>query len=178
MHPTRFIRLCLFAGLLLTAGALSSAPQGENPAVDKVFAEFTKPGSPGCALGVYRDGRIIYERGYGLANLEENVPITPQTVFDIGSTSKQFTAASILLLEKQGKLSVHDDIRKFIPEIPVYGAPITILNLLNHTSGLRDYLTLFGLSGINLDGVTTDDDALAIIASQKKLNFAPGSEYL
>ncbi|HTQ84993.1 MAG TPA: serine hydrolase domain-containing protein [Candidatus Solibacter sp.] len=171
--------LCLALALpLLAAGLSQAARQPENSAVDRVFAEFTKPGSPGCALGVYRDGKIIYAKGYGLANLEQSVPITPQTVFDIGSTSKQFTAASILLLEKQGKLSVHDDIRKFIPEIPGYGTPITILNLLNHTSGLRDYLTHFGLAGINLDGVTTDDDALAIIARQKKLNFAPGSEYL
>jgi CubicO group peptidase (beta-lactamase class C family) len=111
-------------------------------AVDEVFADLTKPGSPGCALGVYRDGAIIYAKGYGLANLEENVPITPASVFDIGSTSKQFTAASILLLEKQGKLSVNDDVRNYIPELPDYGQKITILHLLNHTSGLRDYLTL------------------------------------
>src|SRR5208283_2926470 len=164
---------------MLLAGALSSYAQGPtDPAVDQVFADYSKPGSPGCSLGVFRDGRIIYAKGYGLANLEENVPITPQTVFDIGSTSKQFTAASILLLEKQGKLSVNDDIRKRIPELPDYGQTITILNLLNHTSGLRDYLTLMGLAGINIDSVTTDDDALAIIARQKKLNFAPGSEYL
>src|SRR5262249_39956265 len=118
------------------------------------------------------------EQGYGLANIEENVAITPKTVFDIGSTSKQFTAASILLLERQGKLSVNDDIRKYIPEIPDYGHKITILHLLNHTSGLRDYLTLFELAGINVDSVTTDDDALAIIAHQKALNFEPGSEWL
>src|SRR5579862_6942763 len=111
-------------------------------AVDEVFSDLTKPGSPGCALAVYRDGRILYSKGYGLANIEENVAITPQTVFDIGSTSKQFTAASILLLEQQGKLSVQDDIRKYVPEIPDYGHKITILNLLNHTSGIRDYLTL------------------------------------
>jgi CubicO group peptidase (beta-lactamase class C family) len=147
-------------------------------AVDEVFADLTKPGSPGCALGVYRDGAIIYAKGYGLANLEENVPITPASVFDIGSTSKQFTAASILLLEKQGKLSVNDDARKYIPELPDYGQKITILHLLNHTSGLRDYLTLMELAGINTDSVTTDEDALALITRQKALNFAPGSDWL
>jgi CubicO group peptidase (beta-lactamase class C family) len=147
-------------------------------AVDEVFADLTKPGSPGCALGVYRDGAIIYAKGYGLANLEENVPITPASVFDIGSTSKQFTAASILLLEKQGKLSVNDDVRKYIPELPGYGQKITILHLLNHTSGLRDYLTLMELAGINTDSVTTDEDALAFITRQKALNFAPGSDWL
>jgi CubicO group peptidase (beta-lactamase class C family) len=147
-------------------------------AADEIFSDLTKAGSPGCALAVARDGKILYEKGYGLANIEENVEITPQTVFDIGSTSKQFTAASILLLEKQGKLSIHDDIRKYLPEIPNYGHTITILHLLNHTSGLRDYLALFELAGVNIDSVTNDDDALAIIARQKALNFEPGSEWL
>jgi CubicO group peptidase (beta-lactamase class C family) len=89
----------------------STADQ-KTTAVDEVFEDLTKAGSPGCALGVYRDGQMLYEKGYGLANIEENVPITPRSVFDIGSTSKQFSASSILLLEKQGKLSVNDDVRK------------------------------------------------------------------
>ena len=164
----------MFAG----SGGVAKAQEKMAKAADEVFADLTKPGSPGCALAAARDGKIIYEKGYGLANIEEGVSITPQTVFDIGSTSKQFTAASILLLEKQGKLSVHDDIRKYLPEIPDYGHTITILHLLNHTSGLRDYLTLFELAGINIDGVTGDDDALAVIARQKALNFEPGSEWL
>jgi CubicO group peptidase (beta-lactamase class C family) len=147
-------------------------------AVDEVFQDLTVAGSPGCALAVYRGGQIIYEKGYGLANIEENVPISPKSVFDIGSTSKQFTATSILLLEKEGKLSVDDDVHKYIPELPDYGKKITILNLLNHTSGLRDYLTLFDIAGVNGDSVTTDEDALALITRQKGLNFAPGSEYL
>ena len=153
--------------------------QDKTPAaVDEVFADYTKPGSPGCAVGVYRNGRVIYAKGYGLANIEEDVPITPETVFDIGSTSKQFTAASILLLEKAGKLSVDDDVRKYIPELPDYGQEITIVHLLNHTSGLRDYLTLMDLAGINLESVTTDEDALELITRQKALNFAPGSDWL
>ena len=155
-----------------------AAQDKRNAAVDEVFADVAKPGSPGCALAAARGGKIIYEKGYGLANIEENVSIAPQSVFDIGSTSKQFTAASILLLERQGKLSVNDDIRKYLPEIPDYGHTVTILHLLNHTSGLRDYLTLFELAGINTDSVTTDEDALAIIANQKALNFEPGSEWL
>ena len=156
----------------------SAADEKKTAAVDEVFADLTKAGSPGCALGVYRDGKILYSKGYGLANLEESVAITPQSVFDIGSTSKQFSAASILLLEKQGKLSVNDDVRKYIPELPDYGQKITILQLLNHTSGLRDYLTLMELAGINTDSVTTDEDALGIIVRQKALNFAPGSDWL
>src|SRR6266704_2068881 len=159
----------------------SNAGTGEDKktvAGDEIFVDLTKAGSPGCAVGVYRDGKMVYSKGYGLANLEENVPVTPQSVFDIGSTSKQFTAASILLLEKQGKLSINDDVRKYIPELPDYGEKITIANLLNHTSGLRDYLTLMDLAGINTDGVTTDEDALQMIFRQKALNFAPGSDWL
>jgi CubicO group peptidase (beta-lactamase class C family) len=165
-----------FGGLYAANG--SRADEKKTAAVDEVFADLTKPGSPGCALGVYRDGKIIYANGYGLANLEENVAITPQSVFDIGSTSKQFSAASILLLEKQGKLSVNDDVRKYIPELPNYGQKITIAHLLNHTSGLRDYLTLMELAGIHIDSVTTDEDALQMIFRQKALNFAPGSDWL
>lgn len=161
------------------AGIVSE--ESSNPTVDKIFADLTKPGSPGCALGVYRDGKIVYAKGYGLANLEEDVPITPQSVFDIASVSKQFTAASIVLLERQGKLRLDDDIRKYVPELPDYssqgGGKITILQLLNHTSGLRDYGNLFPLAGIDDDDVTTDEDALGMIVRQKALNFTPGSEW-
>lgn len=174
---------CWMAVSILAVSAVGAAKAGAvedkiAAAVDEIFADLAKPGSPGCALGVYRDGKIIYAKGYGLANLEEGVPIKASSVFDIGSTSKQFTAASILLLEKQGKLSVNDDVRKYIPELPDYGKKITILQLLNHTSGLRDYLTLMELAGINTDSVTTDEDALALVFRQKALNFEPGGEWL
>jgi CubicO group peptidase (beta-lactamase class C family) len=164
-------------------GARGAGQTKTEAAVDEVFSDLTVAGSPGCALGVYREGRVIYSKGYGLANVEEGVAISPKSVFDIGSTSKQFTAASILLLEKQGKLSVNDDVRKYIPELTDYslakpGQKVTLLQMLNHTSGLRDYLVLFDLAGVNIDSVTTDEDALALIARQKSLNFAPGSEYL
>jgi CubicO group peptidase (beta-lactamase class C family) len=189
MHKRRklaggvFAALGVAAGVSLPAGVLkmthaASRQEQLSAATDEIFADVAKPGSPGCALAVAREGKLLYEKGYGFANLEQNVPITPQTVFDIGSTSKQFSASSILLLEKQGKLSINDDIRKYVPEIPDYGKKITILNLLNHTSGLRDYLTLMVLAGIPIDGVTGDDDALGIVARQKALNFEPGSEWL
>lgn len=171
-----------FTAILFFCHASSAAGKNSDEksaaAVDEVFGDLARPGSPGCALGVYRDGKIIYAKGYGLANIEENVPIAPSSVFDIGSTSKQFTAASILLLEKQGKLSVNDEVRKYLPELPDYGPKVTILHLLNHTSGLRDYLTLMELAGINTDSVTTDEDALALIHRQKALNFAPGTDWL
>jgi CubicO group peptidase (beta-lactamase class C family) len=171
--------------LFLVASTLSLAALAQTPSpasIDALFAPLTKSGSPGCALGVYRDGKIVYSKAYGLANVELQVPITPASVFDIGSTSKQFTAASILLLEKEGKLRLDDDIHKYLPELPEYPGPnggkVTILNLLNHTSGIRDYLTLFIMAGIPIDSVTTDDTALAILSRQKALNFAPGSEFL
>jgi CubicO group peptidase (beta-lactamase class C family) len=182
MQPLRKITI-LVAVALLSGGIASPRARAANDPpeakqVDAVFVDLVKPGSPGCALAVARNGKIVYEKGYGLANVEQQVFITPRTVFDIGSTSKQFTAASILLLEKEGKLSVNDEVHKYIPELPDYGKKITILNLLNHTSGIRDYLTLFELAGVYTDSVTTDEDALAIITRQKSLNFEPGSEFL
>ena len=175
-----FRRLVQVVPVLAASPAILTAQpsQPANPAVDSIFAEYDKPDSPGCALGVYRDDRIIYSRGYGMADLERKVPITPHSVFDIGSTSKQFTAASIILLAQQGKLSLADDVRKHIPELPAYQAPITINHLLHHTSGLRDYIGLMTLGGADIDDVTTEEEALASIVRQKELNFAPGAEHL
>jgi CubicO group peptidase (beta-lactamase class C family) len=149
-----------------------------NAKVDAIFAQYDKPDSPGCALGVIKDGKLVYTRGYGMANLEHNIPNGPKLIYDIGSTSKQFAAASILLLARQGKLSLDDDARKHVPELPAYQKPITIRHLLHHTSGLRDYLTLFSLAGVNFDDTTTEKDALDIIVRQKGLNFTPGDEWL
>jgi CubicO group peptidase (beta-lactamase class C family) len=178
----RFIlRLHLFFVFLMGYSQILFAqpdPDRITAAVDEVFSDVAQPGSPGCVMAVARGGKLLYAKGYGLANIEQNIPLTPESVFDIGSTSKQFSAASILLLEKQGRLSVNDDVRKYIPELPDYGKKITILHLLNHTSGLRDYLVLFDLAGVNTDSVTTDEEALALISRQKALNFDPGSEWL
>jgi CubicO group peptidase (beta-lactamase class C family) len=167
--------------ILIVSFVLSYPGRGDDKsdaAVDAVFADFAKPGSPGCSVAVARDGKLLYAKGYGVANLELDVPLSTSSVFDIGSTSKQFTAASILLLEKQGKLSINDDVRKYLPELPDYGRKISILTMLNHASGLRDYLVLFELAGENTDSVSTDEEALALIARQKALNFDPGSEWL
>ena len=128
-------------------------------------------------LGVVADGAFIYTRGYGRANLEHDVAFTPQTVFDIGSTSKQFLASSILLLAQDGKLSLDDDVRKYLPEVPDYGQPITIRHLLTHTSGLRDYITLMTLAGWQMEDVTSPAQALGVVSRQKGLDFAPGTEF-
>src|SRR4030095_14578845 len=121
------------------------APSDPRTSVDALFKDYDRTDAPGCALGVYRDGRILYAPRYGMANLELPAAITPQTVFDIGSTSKQFTAFAIHLLARDGKLSLDDDIRKWIPEVPSYSKPITIRHLLHHTSGLRDYIEVMAL---------------------------------
>jgi CubicO group peptidase (beta-lactamase class C family) len=145
--------------------------------IGEIFSNYAKVDSPGCALGVYRNGAIAYTHGYGMASLELGVPITPQTVFDIGSTSKQFTAFSMLLLQQQGKLSVDDDIRKFMPEIPDYGKRITLHHLMTHTSGIPDYAGLFDLAGVPEQNLTNDQDAVDLIVRQKALNFMPGEEW-
>lgn len=176
--PFVLVSLLLGTSVFSSQPASAADPKDLAKSVDAVFADYAKPGSPGCSLAVVRDGRIVYEKGYGLANVEHGVPIDPKrTVFDIGSTSKQFTAASVLLLAKDGKLSLDDDVHKLLPELPDYGTPITIRHLLHHTSGVRDYINLMAMGGINFEDHTTDDDALAAIARQKTLDFPPGSEH-
>jgi len=172
------LTLTVFSILFLCGlNAAQSLTPSEINKVDQIFSQYAKPDSPGCALGIYRNGAIAYSHGYGMASLELGVPITPQTVFDIGSTSKQFTAFSILLLQQQGKLSVNDDIRKFLPEMPDYGKPITLHHLMTHTSGLRDYAGLFDLAGVPEQNLTNDQDAVDLIVRQKALNFMPGEEW-
>jgi CubicO group peptidase (beta-lactamase class C family) len=182
--PTRLVAVLLAA---LAAPALPRGAAAQDAAdgrgeresrVDALFAEWARPDSPGCALGVYRDGEIHYTRGYGMADLERGVRIAPHTVFDIGSTSKQFAAASIVLLAQEGKLSLDDDVRRYVPELPAYSRPITLRQLLHHTSGLRDYIGLLTLAGSRIDDVTTAEDALDVLARQRELNFEPGAEHL
>jgi len=145
---------------------------------DAVFAEWDRPDSPGCALAVISDGEIVYSRGYGMADLEHDIPVAPETVFYIGSESKQFVAACLLLLEEQGKLSLDDDIRKYVPELPSYGAPITIRHCILHTSGLRDYFTLWSLAGVDYANFHPEMEVVDLIARQKELNFPPGEDRL
>jgi YD repeat-containing protein len=162
-----------------TAGAVPPAISSEQKTrVDRIFSELDRTTSPGCALGVIRDGVFVYERGYGMANLELGVPISPSTVFDIGSTSKQFTAMSVALLARRGRLSLDNPVRRWVSELPSWAETVTLRQLLHHTGGVRDYLELMGLAGQNFEDVSTDDDALSILARQKALNFEPGSEYL
>jgi CubicO group peptidase (beta-lactamase class C family) len=171
------ITRCLLTICLLAFAPAWLVADGQTDKVDALFAQWDNTNSPGCALAVVRDGKIVYERGYGMANLELGIPITPQSVFYIGSVSKQFVAASIGLLVQGNELSLDDDIRKYIPEMPDYGTPITIRNLIHHTSGERDYLTLLGIAGVDF-GTYHEEDVLRLITRQKELNFRPGEEFL
>lgn len=177
--PTALAVLAASAALSIARPAVSQPLSGDQrQGVDQVFAAFDKTDSPGCALAIYKSGEILYARGYGQSSLEHGVPITPQTVFDIGSTSKQFTAFAILLLERDGKLSLDDDVRKYVGELQPLDQTVTIRHLLLHTSGLRDYLTLWSLAGMKTENWTTQADAVRLVARQRHANFAPGAEWL
>ena len=166
-----------FAGLLLVAPVPSRVADPEPAAIDKIFAQYDHTNTPGCALGVFRGGQVIYSRGYGMADLNQGIPISPRTVFYIASTSKQFTAMSIALLAEQGKISLDDPIRKWVPELPAYADRITVKHLVHHTSGIRDYLGLWGMSGRSTADEIPEEVALDLIRRQKATDFEPGSRY-
>lgn len=170
-----------FAAVLTLAFLLKGPALGaqtEQQSVDRIFAAYDKAGSPGCALGVIRDGNFIYRKGYGTASLELGVPLSPESVFYMGSVSKQFTAASVVLASEQGFLSLDDNVRKYIPEIPDYGRPITLREMLHHTSGFRDVLALLALSGRDAADLHPKAELIDLVARQKALNFNPGAEFL
>jgi CubicO group peptidase (beta-lactamase class C family) len=150
---------------------------GAERAFEKATKAYVAPG-PGCAAAVSLNGDVVFEKAFGLADMEHSVPNTTQTIFESGSVAKQFTAASLVLLQQDGKLSIDDPVRKYVPELPDYGAPLTIRHLLNHTSGLRDWGTVMSLTGAGRgDRVITQDLALDVITHQRALDFTPGSEY-
>jgi len=177
-----------FIFVLTSVAFLSSAAWAQIPNKEKVvagaeraFENYTKAyvePAPGCAAAVSLNGEVVFEKAFGLADLEHNVPNTPQTIFESGSVAKQFTAASLVLLQQDGKLSLDDPVKKYIPELPDYGSPLTIRHLLNHTSGIRDWGTVMSLTGTGRgDRVITQDLALDVITHQRSLDFIPGSEY-
>jgi len=150
----------------------------DNPVIDALFAHWDVPGSPGCAVAVSQDGTLVYSRGYGYANLDYDIPITPQTVFDIASVTKQFVAASLSVMALEGQLSFDDNIRKWLPELPEYETPITLWHMVYHTSGLRDYLNLFPLAGRDEYYPISHDQILDMMSRQRALIFPPGERYL
>ncbi len=157
---------------------LRNASGDYEDAVDRVFSEYDDINKPGAAVAVVKDGKIVFKKGYGAANLEYDIPVTTSTIFHIASVSKQFTAFSVLLLAEDGKLAFDDDIRKYIPEVPDFGKTITLRHLASHTSGLRDQWNLLAMAGWRLDDVITKEQVLKLVAAQKELNFEPGEEYV
>lgn len=176
MKRSIYLLLAVCMTCLVPAATFAADPPAA--AIDKIFATWDKPDTPGAALAVVRGGTIVYSRGYGMANLEYGVANAPSTIFHAASLSKQFTALCIHILAQEGKLSLDDPLRKYVPEINVEGPPITLRHLLHHTSGLRDQWDLLTLAGLRLDDGITDNDIMGLLAQQKQLNFQPGEEDL
>jgi CubicO group peptidase (beta-lactamase class C family) len=150
MKPTKKAIPVVLLAVIAAASIFLPADETTDK-VDKIFAAWDKTTSPGAALAVIRDGKVIYERGYGMAKIEDGIAITPDKIFDIGSVSKQFTATCVAMLVREGKIGLDEDIRKYIPEMPAYEKPVTVRHLLHHTSGLRDYNGLLALAGFRED---------------------------
>ena len=172
-HPWTAVG-ALVAAIVSVAGLHAQDPAAAE--VDAIFARYDRPDSPGCVVGVYRDGELVYQKGYGMANLDWGVEIDPSTVFYVGSVSKQFTAAAIALLARSGQLSLDDDIRKYIPELPEYPTPVTVGQLVHHTSGVRDMYAAMVDSDMNIYDPIDDAEAIDVLASMP-LDFAPGERY-
>lgn len=154
-------------------------PSGVDPQqIDQIFAAYNKPHSPGCSMGVIRGSAFIFQKSYGEASLELNVPLSSRSVFYMASVSKQFTAAAVVLAAEQGFLSLDDDVRRYIPELPDYKLRITLRQMLNQTSGFRDFLDLTDLSGRNIFDLSSPDGVLHLIARQRGLNNVPGEEFI
>lgn len=177
----------IYTKSLLTLGWVAAAfstafsqslPPTLTDRIDSLFRQWDRTSSPGWAVGVVRNDSLIFAKGYGMANLEYGVPISPETIFHMASVSKQFTAFSIVLLARQGKLNLDDDIHQYLPWFPDMKEKITIRNLLNHTSGIRDQWQLLAISGTRLDDVITQDQIIKVLSKQQRLNFKPGEQYL
>jgi CubicO group peptidase (beta-lactamase class C family) len=172
----------VFLSLVLICGANAAfsqaVPEATAKKIDSLFKQWDNKKSPGCAIGIIRNDSLIFAKGYGMANLENNIPINTQTVFEMGSVSKQFTAYAILLLAHQGKLSINDDINKYLPWLPNFEKKITIRHLLAHTSGIRDYDQLLSIAGTTQEDVITREHIIKILSKQQTLNFDPGKQYM
>ena len=178
------IRALLFvvAGLLAlpnasTAQAVATPDRTNTGTIDQIFAKWTSS-SPGCAVGVAIGGKPVLLKAYGMADLEHDVRNTPETIFESGSVAKQFTALAVQLLAGDGKLSLDDPVRRYIPELPDYKVPLTIRHMLNHTSGLRDWGSVAGIAGApRTTREYTHGHVLDIVSRQKSLNFEPGTKW-
>ncbi len=173
------VALALLAAPFATARSQDSAAVRLRARVDSLFARYNGTDRPGCAVGVSRAGTVLLERGYGMADLESGRPITPETVFESGSVAKQFVAATVVILSQQGKLSLDDPLRRHLPELPAWADSVTLREMLQHTSGLRDQWALFEAQRRPLGLVAHSlRDVLELAKAQRRLNFAPGTQWL
>jgi CubicO group peptidase (beta-lactamase class C family) len=161
----------------LAAAAAPDKPVVNAAAVDAIFAQFNKDTMPGCAVAAFRNGETLLQRNYGMADVATKTPLTADTVFYMASVSKQFTSLAAVKLAEEGKLKLDDDIRKWLPELPGYGTPVTVRMLMNHTSGVREVLGLFALAGTQSYETLMPPEVLRMMVRQKSVNFAPGSSY-
>jgi CubicO group peptidase (beta-lactamase class C family) len=167
--------------LLWGIGASAQSPASRDSIdsrIAAIFAPFARTDAPGCVVAVFRAGAVLYTGGFGMADVSHDIPLTDTTRMLIASTSKQFTAMAVLLLEAEGKIRLNDDIRRYIVELPMFGQPITIRHLLNHTSGLRDSWNLFDMAGWRTSDVETQTDLLWLLHRQEGLNYPTGTEFL
>lgn len=182
-RPTRRIFFTLTAILFVASALIGQVPDkqkviaGAERAFEKAAKAVAMP-APGCAVGVSLNGESVFEKAFGLAEMEHNVPNTPQTIFESGSVAKQFTASALVLLQQDGKLNIDDPVKKYIPELPDYGSPLTVRHMLNHTSGIRDWFAVRALSGEGAgEHIVTQQMIFDTIVRQKGLDFKPGAEY-
>ncbi len=176
----RFFSILIVSSLLFSLNLFAQTNVSDELEIkiDSIFKNFNDINKPGATVAVVKNQKIVFKKGYGSANLEYGIPNSPSTIFHIASVSKQFTVFSILLLEKEGKLSFDDDIRKYIPEVPDFGKIITLRHLASHTSGMRDQWTLLSLAGWRDDDVFTKEHILKLVSQQNELNFNPGESYM
>lgn len=149
----------------------------EKESIDSLFSEWNRADVPGCALGIINEGELIYANGYGCADLEHGIQITPASIFYLCSVSKQFVTFSVLLLEEQGLLNLDDEIQKYLPDFPLYGSPHTIRHFIHHTSGVKDYFEIWEAEGRSYLDNSDMDEVYELIKSQEELNFMPGEQY-
>ena len=172
--------LTFLAAAVTALPSLASCQQADERIevrVDELFAEIDRTGSPGAAVLVVQDGEVMYRKGFGQANLEHGIPITPSTVFDIASMSKQFAGMSVAMLVEQGRLNLEDDVRTYLPDLPDFGQTVTIDHLVHHTSGIRDWPGTLAVAGWRMDDVISFEQILTMARNQQDLNFTPGAEY-
>ncbi len=173
-------QICLFILLFLSISYQSKAQfsQTKLQQIDSLFMTWNQPNHPGGSIGIMQNGEVIYSKAFGLASMEYLVPNAPNTAYNIASVSKQFTSMGILLLEQEGKLSIDEDIRKYLPELPDFGEKITLRHCMHHTSGMRSLHALLGMAGWRGDDARSNKDLFRFMKQQKDLNFKPGAEYL